>query len=183
MADLRAWLRQFNIVYIYSHTLFYIHLRFFPLFLMPFFYASFYAFFTPSLRLLYRFLWRFVTACVWMAQLRALLLFFDIVYIFSWGSVTVCLMPFLRFFYALYTPLKPLVCVCLADLQASWRLFDTDYIFCYAFCLVFFLYLWTIFSRPFYTFLNGERKHRMAAKHELRNKYNKSLVTLNHIDR
>ena len=65
-----------------------------------------------------------------MARLRALLLFFDIVYIFSWGSVTVCLMPFLRFFYALYTPLKPLVCVCLADLQASWRLFDTDYIFC-----------------------------------------------------
>ena len=43
----------------------------------------FYAFFTPSLRLLYRFLSRFVTACVWMAQLRALLLFFDIVYIFS----------------------------------------------------------------------------------------------------
>jgi hypothetical protein len=183
MADLRAWLRQFNIVYIYSHTLFYIHLRFFPLFLMPFFYAFFYAFFTPSLRLLYRFLSGFVTACVWMAQLRALLLFFDIVYIFSWGSVTVCLMPFLRFFYALYTPLKPLVCVCLADLQASWRLFDTDYIFCYAFCLVFFLYLWTIFSRPFYTFLNGERKHRRAAKHELRNKYNKSLVTLKHIDR
>ena len=29
MADLRTWLRQFNIVYIYSHTLFYIHLRFF----------------------------------------------------------------------------------------------------------------------------------------------------------
>ena len=67
---------------------------------MPFFYAFFYAFFTPSLRLLYRFLSRFVTACVWMAQLRALLLFFDIVYIFSWGSVTVCLMPFLRALYA-----------------------------------------------------------------------------------